>query len=658
MSVAVAGVAAGTTAWQPRLARLCSASDSLDTASPARARWLDGQHEVIGRAIALEQARGTNALPAAMGAPREDIAMLLDNVEATLALWQEEQALANASTCTVFNVRNFGARGDGIHNDGPAIREALKTAIRASRAEVLLPAGTYRIADLDPRGEHVLYPGLSHVTLAAPHEPDEVSMKRPGHLMIERAAHLLVRGEGPDKTMLVFAGPPLHDGLYLLQCRHTRLEGFSMDYDPLPYTQGTVTRALGPLHFEMDVDPGYAPPNADHILTKPRVTGAKFMMAHGDTFIDHPDTPGHFMIASAEPVKDRRYRIGLNPKDAEARGRDAFCLAGARAVIFGRNSTTPPLSVDSCANCRVHNVHMYASPAVAVRVIRNAFVEFSHCAIRPRSGTDRMAASNADGFFCQNNRIGPYLHHNRITQHGDDYFNLLSGMSIVHRLNGNRVVCRYGRSDNAAFRPGDRIYFLRGDSHAILSGNRVAAVSLERIDAALRLVLTLADVPGHAIRAADDPSGPPDWIFIRNAANIGAMIMDNDFRIGYRSRCIVRSAHTLVAENRIVNRNVTSRIHWGHGLIIGMHWHEGGPVRNVILRGNVIDGIDRMFKAPHIPSLDALVADVLIADNTIVNPVYKADEDLFDDADFRREALQNAVIEGNRFAPPPCRGGR
>ncbi|MBN1558224.1 MAG: hypothetical protein JW951_08765, partial [Lentisphaerae bacterium] len=440
-------------------------------------------------------------------------------------------------------------------------------------------------------------------------------------------------------------------GLYLLQCRHTRIEGFSMDYDPLPYTQGTVTRAVDPLHFELEADPGYAPPDADHILARPRSTGARFMTTHGDTFIDHPGTPGHLMIDSAAPVEGRRYVIGMTAEEAEARGHDAFSLVNARAILYGRHSTKAPLSVDACVNCRVRNVHIYASPAVAVRVIRNEFVEIGHCAVQPRPGSDRMGASNADGFFCQNNRIGPYLHHNRIDRNGDDYCNMLSGMSVVHRVDGNRITCRLGRSDNAAFRPGDRIYFLRGDTHAILSGNRLAAVGLERVDGALRLVLALAEPPGHAIRASGDPAGPPDWIFNRHAANLGAVIAGNDFRTGYRSRCIVRSAHTLVCGNRIVNRCPTSAVDWGHGIVIGMHWHEGGPVRNVIIRNNVIDGIDRMFRAPHIPGLDALVADVLIAGNTIISPCYSRNGDLFDAVYFRRDRLDNIVIEGNRFTP-------
>jgi hypothetical protein len=224
-------------------------------------------------------------------------------------------------------------------------------------------------------------------------------------------------------------------------------------------------------------------------------------------------------------------------------------------------------------------------------------------------------------------------------------------MSVVHRVDGNRITCRLGRSDNAAFQPGDRLYVLHGDSHAILSGNRVAAVSLKRVDGALRLVLTLAGPPGHAIRASGDPAGPPDWIFNRHAANLGAVIVDNDFRIGYRSRCIVRSAHTLVAGNRIVNRCPTSVVEWGHPFIVGMHWHEGGPVRNVIIRDNVIDGIDRVFRAPHIPGLQALVADLLIAGNTIVNPHASRNGDLFDAVYFRRDGLDNVVITGNRFTP-------
>ena len=43
----------------------------------------------------------------------------------------------------VFNVRDYGAKGDGKTLDSPAINAAIEAAVHDGGGQVLLPAGTY-----------------------------------------------------------------------------------------------------------------------------------------------------------------------------------------------------------------------------------------------------------------------------------------------------------------------------------------------------------------------------------------------------------------------------------------------------------------------------------------------------------------------------------
>ena len=43
----------------------------------------------------------------------------------------------------VYNVRDFGAKGDGTTLDSPAINAAIEAAVSDGGGQVLLPAGTY-----------------------------------------------------------------------------------------------------------------------------------------------------------------------------------------------------------------------------------------------------------------------------------------------------------------------------------------------------------------------------------------------------------------------------------------------------------------------------------------------------------------------------------
>src|SRR5471030_596427 len=49
----------------------------------------------------------------------------------------------HAKTSSTFNVRSFGALGDGKHLDSPAINKAIEAAVAAGGGTVLVPAGTY-----------------------------------------------------------------------------------------------------------------------------------------------------------------------------------------------------------------------------------------------------------------------------------------------------------------------------------------------------------------------------------------------------------------------------------------------------------------------------------------------------------------------------------
>jgi polygalacturonase len=59
-----------------------------------------------------------------------------------ICLWLAA-ALSARSADTTYNVRNFGAMGDGTNLDSPAINQAIAAAAQAGGGTVLVPAGTY-----------------------------------------------------------------------------------------------------------------------------------------------------------------------------------------------------------------------------------------------------------------------------------------------------------------------------------------------------------------------------------------------------------------------------------------------------------------------------------------------------------------------------------
>jgi parallel beta-helix repeat protein len=69
-----------------------------------------------------------------------------------------------------FNVRNYGAVGDGKHLDSPAINKAIEAAVKAGGGRVLIPAGTYLSGSIHLQSNINLHIDTGATILGAPQE--------------------------------------------------------------------------------------------------------------------------------------------------------------------------------------------------------------------------------------------------------------------------------------------------------------------------------------------------------------------------------------------------------------------------------------------------------------------------------------------------------
>ncbi len=129
------------------------------------------------------------------------------------------------STATEFNIRDFGAAGDGNSLDSPAINAAIEAAAKAGGGTVRLPAGTYLSLSIRLASNITLYLDAGAVLLAASPsdelgrydlpEPnkwgDELHYQDFGH---SHWRNSLIWGE--DLENVTITGPGLIDGKGLL----------------------------------------------------------------------------------------------------------------------------------------------------------------------------------------------------------------------------------------------------------------------------------------------------------------------------------------------------------------------------------------------------------------------------------------------------------
>ena len=70
----------------------------------------------------------------------------------------------------VYNVREYGAKGDGITLDSPSINTAIEAAVSAGGGEVYFPAGTYLCGSIRLKSNIHLNLSAGCTILAAPAE--------------------------------------------------------------------------------------------------------------------------------------------------------------------------------------------------------------------------------------------------------------------------------------------------------------------------------------------------------------------------------------------------------------------------------------------------------------------------------------------------------
>jgi polygalacturonase len=170
------------------------------------------------------------------------------------------QAMAAPEDKTIFNVRSYGATGDGTNLDSPAINQAIQAASAAGGGTVLVPAGTYLCGSIHLANNIHLYLDAGAVLRGAPqamnaYDPTESwqgqAYQDGGHTYFHNS---LIWGE--NLTNVSITGPGMIDGGGLVRDDKLldQMCGFSswgpsnrtprLEMNPLPARLGNKAIAL------------------------------------------------------------------------------------------------------------------------------------------------------------------------------------------------------------------------------------------------------------------------------------------------------------------------------------------------------------------------------------------------------------------------------
>jgi hypothetical protein len=488
----------------------------------------------------------------------------------------------------LFRVEDFGARADGVTDAGPGIRAAIAAAIASGiDAEVRLERGRYHVEG-GPNNEAAI--------------------------RIVGARKLVLSGEGND-TVIV-AGNPLAGGIEVADSGDVRIQALAIDYDPLPYTQGTVTEA-SPAEgwFAFRIDEGYMQLDESYFSAVEARWGLVVRGAGGPAprYGPHP-----FLDLTWERAGESEWRILVsNPEMLQASGMQA----GDRYVHMARRHSESAINFWRTDKAAVLDVTVYAGPSLASMWGQNNDVEIDGLRVEVLPGSGRLLSANGDGIHNLNTRGKLVIQNCSFSGMADDAINI------------------HVRAGTVRETPAPNVLLVRGGLFEALAGDTVQIYSPHAgcIRAEALVLHTVKQPDGtHEIeldREIDNVlagSGlhDSDHVYNLSACGRGFVVRGNWFGRHRGRGILVRSLDGTIEGNEFTNAEG-----WGVAVQHEPDWEEGPLTRNLSITNNTFHGDDgNVMASVHIaagipagvPAADwgRPISGISITDNRFVRPHY------------------------------------
>lgn len=331
----------------------------------------------------------------------------------------EARRQAVQATCAptvVLNVRDFGATGDGVADDGPAFRAALAAAHKAGGTDptctpvkIRVPGGVYLIKpeDRPPSATYTVriwrdY-ALDGRNTSRPHTRpmDVYHDSTKFHLFVTQAANLTI--EGDTGAELRFADAT-RGGIGFSGATETVVRNLTVTYAARAFTQGTVADVeTNPFALVVQIDAGYPAPDEKRFLE----ARSRRLTFHDSDGLFRRNGTGR--LGKVQALGGGRFRL-VRPDNMKTARAWNEVQKGDRFTIIARYSESAmayPVYFITSSFSGAENITVKDSPGQCFIFAQSFAMRLLNCHAARRHACD-LLVSNADFMMCSG-LIAPYV---------------------------------------------------------------------------------------------------------------------------------------------------------------------------------------------------------------------------------------------------------
>lgn len=480
------------------------------------------------------------------------------------------------------------------------LQKHINKELAKGKKEFIIPPGRYRVT---PKGnKHIVLKDLKDVTIIA------------------NGVELIC-------TETVQA-------LNISNCKNLKLVGLSVDYDPLPFTQGRIVEiSKDKLNLTVDIIEGYYTNN---------LRNEKLEIYDAETAELAVRT--YYGVTYEIDTANRRV---VFKKKSRAGEEFAFEKLGDIVVFDSYSNKFSPHAIvmEDCEGLTLENVKLYAGPTFAFFERSCNGSKYIGCKVdrRPletdlvKRGIRRMRSNNADGFHSKSAQIGPSYKNCIARYNGDDGYAISGSYHVITETNGNLITVVGKAGFTPDIQVGDAVELVSYDGtrmpDATVKSIKVGRVLTleERMFLANQKFLRESDKTKDAanvfIMEIDQTVDLPMGSVIASANRVGNGFEIVDCIAGpNRSRGIIaKASNGTIANNQCISN-------WGMAIKCSPEhqWLEAGSGNNLVIKNNTIENCKDAAIAVYAMGGNKKIAaigahnNINISDNKVVNSLNPA----------------------------------